>query len=145
MTYTNPHKQKHIIQLPFNKFTFYMLYICKHVLRQVIGFFNRSKPSSRTIALWSTQPLAEMRTRNFTGCKGRPASKADNLTAICEPICLENLEASMTHNPMGPHGLLKGLLYLYHTSHTFHTSLEKNFSFTLYDLIRSVMITYPSI
>jgi hypothetical protein len=40
-------------------------------------------------ALWpwgSTQPLTEMSTRNLHGGKGPPASKADNLTAICEPI-----------------------------------------------------------
>jgi hypothetical protein len=39
------------------------------------------------MALESTQPLTEMSTRNiFLGDKGRPARKADNLTAICEPI-----------------------------------------------------------
>jgi hypothetical protein len=38
------------------------------------------------MALDSTQPLAEMSTRNFPGTKGRPARKADNLTAICDPI-----------------------------------------------------------
>jgi hypothetical protein len=27
-----------------------------------------------------------MSTRNLMGSKGRPARKADNLTAICEPI-----------------------------------------------------------
>jgi hypothetical protein len=27
-----------------------------------------------------------MSTRNIPGVKGRPARKADNLTAICEPI-----------------------------------------------------------
>jgi hypothetical protein len=44
--------------------------------------------SSRTVALGSTQPLTEMSTRNLpgeaVGGKGRPAHKADNLTAICE-------------------------------------------------------------
>jgi hypothetical protein len=30
--------------------------------------------------------LTEMSTRNLAGGKGRPACKADNLTAICEPI-----------------------------------------------------------
>jgi hypothetical protein len=34
----------------------------------------------------STQPLTEMSTRNLIVGKGRPASKADNLTAVCEPI-----------------------------------------------------------
>jgi hypothetical protein len=38
------------------------------------------------MALWSTQPLREMSTRELPGVKGRPASKADNLTVICEPI-----------------------------------------------------------
>jgi hypothetical protein len=55
-------------------------------INDVIGFFNRPKPSSRTMALGSTQPLGEMRTRTLYGCKGRPARKADNLTAICESI-----------------------------------------------------------
>jgi hypothetical protein len=30
--------------------------------------------------------LIEMGTRNFPGGEGRPARKADNLTAICKPI-----------------------------------------------------------
>jgi hypothetical protein len=38
------------------------------------------------MALESTQPLIEMSTRNPPGSKGLPARKADNLTAICEPI-----------------------------------------------------------
>jgi hypothetical protein len=33
-----------------------------------------------------TQSLTEMSTRNLPGGKGRLARKADNLTAICEPI-----------------------------------------------------------
>jgi hypothetical protein len=37
------------------------------------------------MALGSTQPLTEMSTRNLPGGKGLPASKAGNLTAICEP------------------------------------------------------------
>jgi hypothetical protein len=38
------------------------------------------------MALGSIQPLIEMSTRNLPEGKGRPASGADNLTAICEPI-----------------------------------------------------------
>jgi hypothetical protein len=49
-------------------------------------FFDLPNPSSRTMALESTQPLTEMNTRNVPGGKGRPTRKADNLTAICEPI-----------------------------------------------------------
>jgi hypothetical protein len=51
---------------------------------EAIGFFNRPKPSSRIMALGSTQPLTEMSTRNLPGGKGRPACKADKLSVICE-------------------------------------------------------------
>jgi hypothetical protein len=40
------------------------------------------------VALWpwgSTQPLTVMSTRNLPGGKKRPARRADNLAAICEP------------------------------------------------------------
>jgi hypothetical protein len=38
------------------------------------------------MALVSAQPLTEISTTNLPGSKGRAASKAHNLTAICEPI-----------------------------------------------------------
>jgi hypothetical protein len=38
------------------------------------------------MALGSAQRLAEMSTRNLPGDKGQLVHKADNLTAICEPI-----------------------------------------------------------
>jgi hypothetical protein len=39
------------------------------------------------MALGSIQPQTEMSTRNISGrVEGRPARKAENLTAICEPI-----------------------------------------------------------
>jgi hypothetical protein len=38
------------------------------------------------MALGFTQPLTEMSTSNLPKGKGRPARKADNLTAICETI-----------------------------------------------------------
>jgi hypothetical protein len=44
------------------------------------------------MALGSTQPLTEMSTRNLPGGQNRPACKADNLTAICEPIVKEMWE-----------------------------------------------------
>jgi hypothetical protein len=37
------------------------------------------------MALWSTQLLTEMSTRNLPGGKRGPGRKADNVTAICEP------------------------------------------------------------
>jgi hypothetical protein len=50
-------------------------------------FFNQLNPSSRTVALGSTQPLTEMSTRNLPGGGGeRPVGKADKLPAICGPI-----------------------------------------------------------
>jgi hypothetical protein len=60
------------------------------------------------MALESIQPLTKMNTKILPGGKERLARKADNLTAICEPICLENVEASTSHNPICLHGLLQG-------------------------------------
>jgi hypothetical protein len=50
-----------------------------------VEFFNSPNPSSRTMALGSTQPLTEMSARNFSGDKKRPARRADNLAAIYKP------------------------------------------------------------
>jgi hypothetical protein len=50
-----------------------------------VDFFNLPDPSSRTMALGLIQPLTEVSTRNLPGGKKRPASRADNLAAICEP------------------------------------------------------------
>jgi hypothetical protein len=51
-------------------------------------------------------------TRNLPGGKGQLACKADSFTAICEPT-LQNVGASISHNPVGLHGLLQGQLYLF--------------------------------
>jgi hypothetical protein len=50
-----------------------------------VDIFNLPNPSSRTMALGSTQPLTKMSTRNLPGGKRRPARRADNLAAIYEP------------------------------------------------------------
>jgi hypothetical protein len=42
--------------------------------------------SGRTTTLGFTQPLTETITRHLNGSKMQPVRKADNLTAICEPI-----------------------------------------------------------
>jgi hypothetical protein len=41
---------------------------------EVIGFFDLPNPSSRIVALLSTQPLTEMSNRNFPRGKGRLAA-----------------------------------------------------------------------
>jgi hypothetical protein len=59
-------------------------------------------------ALWPWSRLSlltELSNRNLPGGKGQPARKADNLTAISEPIVVGALTS---HNPMGLHGLLQG-------------------------------------
>jgi hypothetical protein len=50
------------------------------------GFLNWPNPSAHIMALGLAQPLTEMSTRNLPGGKRRPVCKADNLSAICEPI-----------------------------------------------------------
>jgi hypothetical protein len=50
-----------------------------------VDFFNSPNPSSRTMALGSTQSLTKMSTRNLPGGKKRPARRADNLAIICVP------------------------------------------------------------
>jgi hypothetical protein len=51
-----------------------------------VDFLNLPNPSSRTMALRSTQPLTEMSTRNLPGGKKWVVHRADNLAAIYEPI-----------------------------------------------------------
>jgi hypothetical protein len=50
-----------------------------------VDFLKLPNPSSRTMALRSTQPLTKMSTKNLPGGKKRPARRADNMAAICEP------------------------------------------------------------
>jgi hypothetical protein len=50
-----------------------------------VDFFNLPNSSSRTMALWSTQPLTETSTRNLSGGKKRPARRADKFAASYEP------------------------------------------------------------
>jgi hypothetical protein len=54
-----------------------------------------------------------MCTTNLLGGKGRPARKADNLTAICVPTVWKMWGTSTSDNPMGLHGLLLGEIYLF--------------------------------
>jgi hypothetical protein len=47
----------------------------------------------------------------FLGSKVRRVRKADNLTAIYEPIVLDNVGSLTSHNLTGFQGLLRGWLY----------------------------------
>jgi hypothetical protein len=71
-----------------------------------VDFFNLPNPSSRTMALVSTQPLTKMSTRNLPGGKNRPATRADNLAAICEPNVWKYGSLNLS-NPKGLHGLYR--------------------------------------
>jgi hypothetical protein len=60
--------------------------IMKNTWRTTTRFFILR---TTLLALGSTQPLTEMSTRNLSGgggAKGRPTRKADNHSAIYEPI-----------------------------------------------------------
>jgi hypothetical protein len=49
-------------------------------------FFNLPNPCIHNMALWSTQILTEMSTRNLPQGKEWPVRTADNLITICEQI-----------------------------------------------------------
>jgi hypothetical protein len=51
-----------------------------------LGFFNLPNPSSRTEAQGSIQLISGFNSRNLRRVKGRPARKAGNLSAICQPV-----------------------------------------------------------
>jgi hypothetical protein len=67
--------------LPSKSFSIYHTIITPD---EVIEFF--SIYLIRPAALWFTQLLTEMSTRNILRDEARPSRKADNLTAIHEPI-----------------------------------------------------------
>jgi hypothetical protein len=81
----------------------------------VIGIFYWHNPSGRTMALESTQPLTEMRTRNISwggGGKRRRVLWAENLTTYTCGL-FWNLGALTSGNPQGLSRRVMGLLYLF--------------------------------
>jgi hypothetical protein len=74
----------------------------------LIIFFNLLNPSKLTVALVLTRALREISTTILHGRKGRPALKADNLTAHLLADCLENVGFWTSDYIMVLHGLLWG-------------------------------------
>jgi hypothetical protein len=72
-----------------------------------LNFLNLLNPSSCTMALWFTQPL-----KDPSGGKTLPARKADNITAICEPIVLNISQPYRRPRPVTRIVLLLLLFYL---------------------------------
>jgi hypothetical protein len=76
------------------------------------------------MALGSTQPLTEMSTRNLPGGKERQARKADNLTAICEPIVYK-MWGPQRLQPYGPSRPITRIVLPFFTFNNIH----KNYKF----------------
>jgi hypothetical protein len=69
---------------------------------EITGFFNLPIPSSRTVALGSTQPLTEMNTRNLSG-DVRLTTSPPSVSRQSK-----NVGTSTSHNVIVLHGILKG-------------------------------------
>jgi hypothetical protein len=66
-----------------------------------VDFFNLPIPSSRTMALGSTQPLTEMSTRNLpAGVKGGWRMRLTTLPPSVSWLSKENVGASMAHTTL---------------------------------------------
>ena len=114
--------------------TFYTVYIISGVCIGTIGrgtalqagrswvwfpmvpleFFIWHNPSGHTVALGSTQPLREMRTRNISWEVKATGATADKLTTFMCRLSW-NLEVWTSWNPQGMSRPVMGLLYRYST------------------------------
>jgi hypothetical protein len=73
-----------------------------------VDFFNLPNSFSRTMVLGSTQPLTGV-PGIFLGGKVWPASKADNLTAICESIVSRKCGSQDVSQLCGPSRPVTGI------------------------------------
>jgi hypothetical protein len=78
-----------------------------------VDFCNLPNPSSRTMALGSTQPLTEMSTRNLPGGKSGRVGLTTSPPSVCRMS--ENVGASISRIHKGLHGL-----YGYNFTFTLH-------------------------
>jgi hypothetical protein len=101
-----------------------------------LNFYILRNHSNRIMTMGSTQPLTEMSTRNLprvwnaTGTYGWQPYRH-----LCAD-CLENMEASTSHKPIGLHGLLQGftLLFINYftlTLESVHRGVEKFLPFPI--------------
>jgi hypothetical protein len=81
---------------------------CMGAQVQKRNIYANMYPSSRTMALGSTQPRTEMSTRNLPGVKGGRRVRLTILPPSVSRLSRENVGASTSHNRMGLHGLLQG-------------------------------------
>jgi hypothetical protein len=72
-----------------------------------VDFFNWPNPSSRTMALASTQPLTQMSIRNLLGGKVGRRVGLTTLPPSVSQLSRQNVGVSTSDNPMGLHGLLQ--------------------------------------
>jgi hypothetical protein len=74
-----------------------------------VDIFNLPNPSSRIMALESTQPVTEMNTKNLTGegggVKGYRRVRLTTFPPSVSRLSKQNAGASTSHKPMGLHGL----------------------------------------
>jgi hypothetical protein len=71
------------------------------------SILNWPNPSSHTMTMGSTQPLTEMSTRNLPGDKKAAGVQGWQPHHHLQAVCLENVAASMSRNPMSLHSLLQ--------------------------------------